>query len=130
MYSRGVGIVNQAAPSGTYQFNILSGLYQDTWGQALTGNFVLNFRGNASTTFTSLIGSSNVVNATFIVQNGTGNSYRMTDITIDSTACDVYYNGSNAPYVPPTGQGYIKYDMQVIGSKAWVIATAMGIGST
>lgn len=57
-----------------------------------TGNFTLNFRGNASTTLDSVMSTGQSMTCTYINENG-ASPYTLSGVEIDSTAQTVeYYN--------------------------------------
>lgn len=82
-----------AAPA-TITYDVLS---QSALGYTVnnTGNFTVNFRGDASTTLTNTLLSGASISVLLAVQNGT-TAYYLTDISIDGSPATVYWLNKSA----------------------------------
>lgn len=80
------------AQSGTYNFDVLNGAIQYSTANA-SANVILNFRGNSTTTFDSIIGNGKSLTATYLITNS-ANAYTVSSIDIDGSAETIkYVNG-------------------------------------
>ena len=116
--SVGPGVVRESyneygsAMNGTYNQDILThgmSLYSSS---NATASFVLNLRGDGSTTFNSLIkeGESTV----FTLYTGSNNtSYYLTDFQIDGSSITEEWAGATAPSAG-TGSGYDVYTFNIL----------------
>lgn len=87
--------VSATAATGTVNFDITSQsiLYYTT---NASGNWVLNVRGNGSTTFNSLIGVGETATIAFIVAQGS-TAYYQTGLTIDGTSVTPKWQDNATP---------------------------------
>ena len=101
-----------SAMNGTYNQDVLTtgmSLYSSS---NATATFVLNLRGNGSTTFNSLIkeGESTI----FTLYHGSNNtSYYLTDFQIDGSSITEEWSGGTAPSAA-TGSGYDVYTFNIL----------------
>lgn len=83
--------LNATPATGTINFDLLDQAIVLQTADA-TGNFTLNFRGNASTTLDSVMSTGQSMTCTYINENG-ASPYTLSGVEIDSTAQTVeYYN--------------------------------------
>lgn len=87
--------VSATAANGTVNFDAITQgfLYYTTNASA---NWVLNIRGNSSTTLSSLLAVGDSITVTFLVTNGT-TAYYQTAFNIDGVAVTPKYTGGTAP---------------------------------
>ena len=101
-----------SALTGTYNHDVVDhGMILYAYSNA-SASFVLNVRGDGSTTFNSLmnIGQS----AVFTAYTGSNNtSYYMTDFQIDGSSQTEEWNGGSAP-TAGTGSGYDVYTFNIL----------------
>jgi hypothetical protein len=87
--------VSATGSTGTVNFDLSTqGILYYT--SNATNNFVLNFRGNGSTTLNSLMANGDSISAVFMNTNGL-NAYYPTSITIDGAAVTPKWFGGTAP---------------------------------
>jgi len=107
--------------SGTHNHDALT--YGMVWfNQANAGgSFVINLRGDASTTFDSLIDIGKVTVMTIYSGNNSASNY-MTAFQIDGSAQTVKYSGGSAPSAA-TGSGVDVYSMTIfkIGASSYEV---------
>jgi hypothetical protein len=87
--------VSATAATGTVNYNVLDQtvLYYTTNASA---NWVLNVRGNGSTTLNSVMGNNQSLSVVFMVTQGT-TAYYPTSLTVDGVAIPVDWQGGVAP---------------------------------
>ena len=104
-----------SALTGTYNHDVVDhGMILYAYSNA-SASFVLNLRGDGSTTLNSLmnIGQSSV----FTAYTGSNNtSYYMTDFQIDGSSQTEEWNGASAPSAG-TGSGYDVYTFNILKNK-------------
>ena len=93
--SGGVATTGYTAASSTINFDILtqSVLY---YTSSATGNFTINFRGNAGQTFNNTVAIGTSVSATFLNTNGS-TPYYNSAVTIDGVSVTPKWQGGVAP---------------------------------
>lgn len=122
--------IDTSGISGTYNYDILSGSIQNIG--ALSGNIIVNLRGNSTTTFANLVPLGSGMECTFCCYNNSGNSFSLTDVYIDGSDGDISVHGyPSIPYTPATGT-FLYYKIVVsrialTGTKyeAWVTSLPM-----
>jgi len=117
-FSVGPGLIQEefdnygTALTGTYNHDVVDhGMILYAYSNA-SASFVLNLRGDGSTTLNSLmhIGQSSV----FTAYTGSNNtSYYMTDFQIDGSSQTEEWNGGSAP-TAGTGSGYDVYTFNIL----------------
>ena len=80
------------------------------------GSFVINLRGDASTTFDSLIDIGKVTTMTIYSANNSTSNY-MTAFQIDGSAQTIKYSGGSAPSAA-TGSGVDVYSLTIFKTAA------------
>jgi len=82
--------INANTPGGNINFDILSSatLY---YPNAANSNITLNFRGNSTTTFSSVISNSQSITASFIMVNSSSDYYLTSNIQIDGSNISTYW---------------------------------------
>ena len=85
------------------------------------GSFVINLRGDANTTFDSLIDIGKVTTMTIYSANNSASNY-MTAFQIDGSAQTIKYSGGSAPSAA-TGSGVDVYSMTIfkIGASSYEV---------
>ena len=101
-----------SAVSGTHNHDVLT--YGMVWNGSTNagGSFVINIRGDASTTFDSLLGIGKVTTMTIYSANNSTSNY-MTAFQIDGSAQTVKWSGGSAPSAG-TGSGVDVYSMTIL----------------
>jgi hypothetical protein len=74
-----------------------------TYGVVPTANIQINVRGNASTTFANSVASVASFNGTLIVNNGFGNAYTVTNLSIDGVSQFFNIRWGNYTGTPTSG---------------------------
>jgi hypothetical protein len=92
---REVAAISATAATGTVHLNIINGSVHIYTANA-TANYVLNVRGNASTTLNSLMAVGESITVTFEHPNG-GTAYYPSSYTIDGNAVTPKWLGGTAP---------------------------------
>ena len=123
-------IVNVTGTSGTYNYDILNGNIKNVG--ALTGNVIVNLRGNSTVTFANTIPINTGTEFTFMAYNNSGNAFCLTNIYVDGSDGNVTVHGyPNIPYVPSTGT-FLYYKVTIMKNstsgaqyEAWVTALPM-----
>ena len=105
-----------SAVSGTHNHDILT--YGMVWNGSTNagGSFVINLRGDASTTFDSLLGIGKVTTMTIYSANNNASNY-MTAFQIDGSAQTIKYSGGSAPSAA-TGSGVDLYSLTILKTAA------------
>ena len=105
-----------SAVSGTHNHDVLT--YGMVWNGSTNagGSFVINLRGDASTTFDSLIGIGKVTAITIYSANNSTSNY-MTAFQIDGSAQTIKYAGGSAPSAA-TGSGVDVYSLTILKTAA------------
>ena len=105
-----------SAVSGTHNHDVLT--YGMVWIGSTNagGSFVINIRGDASTTFNSLIGIGKVTTMTIYSANNSTSNY-MTAFQIDGSAQTIKYSGGTAPSAA-TGSGVDLYSLTILKTAA------------
>ena len=105
-----------SAVSGTHNHDVLT--YGMVWNGSTNagGSFVINIRGDASTTFNSLIGIGKVTTMTIYSANNSTSNY-MTAFQIDGSAQTIKYSGGTAPSAA-TGSGVDLYSLTILKTAA------------
>lgn len=87
--------VSATAATGTVNFDTItqSILYYTT---SASGNFTVNFRGNASTTLNSFMTTGQAITVAFFVTNG-GTAYYNSAVTVDGSSVTPKWQGGTAP---------------------------------
>ena len=101
-----------SALNGTYNQDVLTTGMSLYYSSNATATFVINLRGNGSTTFNSLIkeGESTI----FTLYHGSNNtSYYLTDFQIDGSSITEEWSGGSAPSAA-TGSGYDVYTFNIL----------------
>ena len=80
------------------------------------GSFVINIRGDASTTFDSLLGLGKATTMTIYSANNNASNY-MTAFQIDGSAQTIKYSGGSAPSAA-TGSGVDVYSLTIFKTAA------------
>ena len=110
-----------SAVSGTHNHDALT--YGMVWNGSTNagGSFVINLRGDASTTFDSLIDIGKVTVMTIYSANNSASNY-MTSFQIDGSAQTIKYSGGSAPSAA-TGSGVDVYSMTIfkIGASSYEV---------
>ena len=120
--SFGGGVVQESfhndtsAVSGTHNHDALT--YGMVWNGSTNagGSFVINLRGNASTTFDSLIGIGKVTTMTIYSANNSASNY-MTSFQIDGSAQTIKYANATTPSAA-TGSGVDVYSLTILKTAA------------
>lgn len=84
-----------SAATGTVNLSVLAGSALIYTSNA-SGNWTLNVRGDASTTFSSLLNIGESMTVVFVAKNGT-TAYRHTALTIDGNSVTPVWQGGAAP---------------------------------
>jgi len=107
--------VSATAATGTINYDVLtqSTLYYTT---AATGDFTLNFRGNASTAFNAFLPIGQAVDVKYFVTNG-ATAYKLSAINIDGTAQTIKWAGGTAPSAG-TASAVDEYNITIIKTAA------------
>tara|TARA_Y100001978_G_scaffold66316_1_gene59487 strand:+ start:1022 stop:2626 length:1605 start_codon:yes stop_codon:yes gene_type:complete len=105
-----------SAVSGTHDHDALT--YGMVWNGSTNagGSFVINLRGDASTTFDSLIDIGKVTTMTIYSANNNTSNY-MTAFQIDGSAQTIKYSGGSAPSAA-TGSGVDVYSLTIMKTAA------------
>ena len=105
-----------SAVSGTHNHDILT--YGMVWNGSTNagGSFVINLRGDANTTFDSLIDIGKVTAITIYSANNSTSNY-MTAFQIDGSAQTIKYAGGSAPSAA-TGSGVDVYSLTIFKTAA------------
>ena len=105
-----------SAVSGTHNHDALT--YGMVWNGSTNagGSFVINLRGDASTTFDSLIDIGKVTTMTIYSANNNASNY-MTAFQIDGSAQTIKYSGGSAPSAA-TGSGVDVYSLTILKTAA------------
>jgi len=105
-----------SAVSGTHNHDVLT--YGMVWNGSTNagGSFVINLRGDASTTFDSLMGIGKVTTMTIYSANNSTSNY-MTAFQIDGSAQTIKYSGGSAPSAA-TGSGVDLYSLTILKTAA------------
>lgn len=81
-------------PNGTVHIDF--GQYSVKYSTiAATGNFTINFRGDASNTLSGIMGDSESITGTFLCTNGS-NAYYLTAVTVDGNSVPIKWAGGTA----------------------------------
>ena len=120
--SFGGGVVQESfhndtsAVSGTHNHDALT--YGMVWNGSTNagGSFVINLRGDASTTFDSLIGIGKVTTMTIYSANNSASNY-MTSFQIDGSAQTIKYANATTPSAA-TGSGVDVYSLTILKTAA------------
>jgi len=120
--SFGGGVLQEAfhndtsAVSGTHNHDALT--YGMVWNGSTNagGSFVINLRGDASTTFDSLIGIGKVTTMTIYSANNNASNY-MTAFQIDGSAQTIKYANATTPSAA-TGSGVDLYSLTILKTAA------------
>ena len=120
--SFGGGVVQESfhndtsAVSGTHNHDALT--YGMVWNGSTNagGSFVINLRGDASTTFDSLIGIGKVTTMTIYSANNNASNY-MTAFQIDGSAQTIKYANATTPSAA-TGSGVDVYSLTILKTAA------------
>ena len=104
---------------GAYNYDVLDGDSQYSTAN-LSSNLALNFRGNASTTFDSTVGTGASVTTSLIVQNGTGLPHLgVVSIDIDSVNQTInWVDGLEPPLLVFANNSFQTYQFTVIKTSA------------
>ena len=105
-----------SAVSGTHNHDVLT--YGMVWNGSTNagGSFVINIRGDANTTFDSLLGIGKVTTMTIYSANNNASNY-MTAFQIDGSAQTIKYSGGSAPSAA-TGSGVDLYSLTILKTAA------------
>ena len=105
-----------SAVSGTHNHDALT--YGMVWNGSTNagGSFVINLRGDASTTFNSLIGIGKVATMTIYSANNNASNY-MTAFQIDGSAQTIKYANATTPSAA-TGSGVDVYSLTILKTAA------------
>ena len=105
-----------SAVSGTHNHDALT--YGMVWNGSTNagGSFVINLRGDASTTFDSLIGIGKVTTMTIYSANNNASNY-MTAFQIDGSAQTIKYANATTPSAA-TGSGVDLYSLTILKTAA------------
>ena len=105
-----------SAVSGTHNHDALT--YGMVWNGSTNagGSFVINLRGDASTTFDSLLSIGKVTTMTIYSANNNASNY-MTAFQIDGSAQTIKYSGGSAPSAA-TGSGVDVYSLTILKTAA------------
>ena len=103
-----------SVPTGTYNYDVLDGSIQYPTADA-TSDLVLNFRGNATTTFNTFLDTGKSFTGTYVMTNGT-TAYQITSIEIDSVSATINWASGFAPL--PTASSLNSYTFTVIKTSA------------
>jgi hypothetical protein len=87
--------VTATAANATVNFDILSNVVQYFTSNA-AGNWTVNFRGNATTTFNNAVPNNTSISATLMTTQG-GTAYYNSAITIDGNSVTPKWQGGTAP---------------------------------
>jgi len=87
--------VTATAANSTVNFDILSNVVQYFTSNA-AGNWTVNFRGNATTTFNNAVPNNTSISATLMTTQG-GTPYYNSAITIDGNSVTPKWQGGTAP---------------------------------
>ena len=112
--------VSSVASSGTINFDLTTQatIYNTT---NATGNWTLNFRGNASNSLDSLLTVGESITAAFLSNNG-ATAYYNTSVTVDSGAATVRWQNGVAPTAGYTNSTDIySYVILKTGSAAFTV---------
>ena len=105
-----------SAVSGTHNHDVLT--YGMVWNGSTNagGSFVINIRGDASTTFNSLIGIGKATTMTIYSANNNASNY-MTAFQIDGSAQTIKYANATTPSAA-TGSGVDLYSLTILKTAA------------
>jgi hypothetical protein len=103
--------VSATPATGTIAYDLLTSAILLNTANA-TANFVLNFRGNSTTTLNSIMTSNQSMTCTFINSNG-ANAYVPTQLQIDGTPITPLWTGTGSP-APGTPTGRDAYAFNII----------------
>ena len=109
---------NSTGSTGTINFDILTqAIYLKT--ADATGNFIINLRGNSTTTFNSVANVNESMTFTYINKNG-GTAYAYSNLQIDGSNVTVNWQSNPAGFIV---NGYDIYGFNVIktGSSTYVV---------
>lgn len=85
-----VGIIG--AQTGTYDFDLITNSIQYSNANA-AANLTLNFRGNSTTTLSSILGTGNSVTGTYLMTTG-ATAYGVTAVQVDGSAQTIRWAGN------------------------------------
>lgn len=103
--------VSASPATGTISYDLLTSAILLNTANA-TANFVLNFRGNSTTTLNSIMSSNQSMTCTFINKNG-ANAYIPTQLQVDGTPITPVWSGTGSP-APGTPLGRDAYAFNII----------------
>lgn len=118
--------VSATAATGTVNFDLITQgvLYYTT---NASGNFTLNFRGNGSTTLSSLMAVGDSISAVFLNTNG-GTAYYPNAFQIDGTSQTIKWSGGTAPSAG-NASAIDAYSFTIIKTAATPTYTVLGGGA-
>jgi hypothetical protein len=88
--SEKVGIIG--AQTGTYDFDLITNSIQYSNANA-AANLTLNFRGNSTTTLSSILGTGNSITGTYLITTG-ATAYGVTAVQVDGSAQTIKWAGN------------------------------------
>ena len=112
--------VTATAANATVNFDILSNVVQYFTSNA-AGNWTVNFRGNATTTFNNAVPNNTSISATLMTTQG-GTAYYNSAITVDGNSVTPKWQGGTAP-TSGNASGVDSYTYVIIktGSNAYTV---------
>ena len=110
--------------AGTVNFDILNGATV-LQSAVATADFIINLRGNSTTSFNTVIGSGPVSMTCSFINKNAGTNYVMTQFQIDGTAITVVWPYGIAP-TSGTANGYDIYTFNVVKPAFGVTYVAFG----
>lgn len=114
-------VASNTAATGTINFDVLNGAIQLQTANA-SGNFILNVRGNSTTTFSSLISDGQCLTLNFINKNGNvASAGILTNLQIDGSTVGVNWAGISGRPDSPTLSGYDQYIFSIIKQGGYVV---------
>lgn len=117
--------LNATPATGTINFNLLDQAIVLQTADA-TGNFTLNFRGNATTTLDSVMSTSQSMTCTYINENGAV-PYYLQGAEIDGVTTTVEYYGGVAPSIgSPNEKDYYTFNIIKTGSATFTLLASYG----
>lgn len=113
------------AQTGTYNFDLISNAIRYSTGTA-TGNLTVNFRGNSTTTLTSLLGVGESITGTYVMTTGS-TPYGVTGLQIDGSNQTIRWSGLSANLTPTQySNTIVSYTFTMIKTSASPAYTVFG----
>lgn len=116
--------IDTTGSTGTINFDILNQaiIYKTV---SATNNFVLNIRGNSTTTLNSFMSTGESVTCTFVNTNGASGKY-MTSLTIDGVTVTPKWTGGTPSGGTPNGVDIYNFNIVKTGSSSYSVFASAG----